>query len=318
MKNKVLIPQEISQVGLDFLRNHGYDIEPGCGSSEKDIINSIKDCSGLLIRNARITRNIIDAAPHLRVIGRHGVGVEAIDVEYATEKGIWVTNAPESNFNAVAEHTVMMILVLAKNLLQNNKVFMSGDFNIRHRIVNMELVNKTLGIVGFGRVGKAVAKKAYHGLGMHVIAYDPYFTNSEEFDFVTRSCELKEVFSQSDFITLHLPVTKSTKGLVDRGLLEVMKRTAYLINAARHEIFNEKDFINTIQAGSFAGAAIDVYAEDPPPLDSPMLNLPNIVYTPHNAAHTIEAFTDMALQAAQGVHEVLSGVSPTWPVNSIR
>jgi D-3-phosphoglycerate dehydrogenase len=209
----------------------------------------------------------------------------------------------------------MMILVLAKNLLENNKAFLAGDFDIRHRIVNMELTNKTLGIVGFGRIGKAVAKKAYYGFGMRVIVSDPHFKNSDEFDFVTRSLELEEVFSQSDFITLHLPVTKDTKGMVDHRLIEKMKQTAYLINAARFELLNERDFINALHEGIFAGAAIDVFNQDPPAIDSPMLNLPNVVYTPHNAAHTDEAFTKMALDAALGIHEVLSGIRPTWPVN---
>lgn len=317
MKDRILIPQEISRIGIDFLEKNGYVVDFGCGAGEKEIIRSINGCKGLLIRNARVTKAIIDAAPHLRVIARHGVGVDTIDVDYATKKNVWVTNAPESNFNAVAEHTIMMMLVLAKNLIEVHKTFSDGDFNVRHRIVNMELPNKTLGIVGFGRVGKEVARKAFFGLGMKVLVFDPYYTDTGNFNHVQKCRTLVELFSQSDFISLHLPVTVDTKGLINSDLLGCMKRTAYLINAARHEIINEEDFISAMVSRQFAGAAIDVFEADPPDNNSPMLHLPNVVYTPHNAAHTVEAFTNMAMHAAQGIHEVLSGNRPTWPVNNI-
>lgn len=317
MKQRVLVPQPIAPVGLDFLKSRGYEVDTGCGAGEADIIARIGSCSGLLIRNAKVTQAIIDAAPELKVIGRHGVGVETIDVAHATRRGIWVTNAPESNFNAVAEHTIMVILLLAKKFLKTHACFSDGDFDVRNRLVNLELSQKTLGIVGFGRVGRAVARKAHHGLEMKIIAYDPFSSPTADFDYVEFSKALDDVFSRSDFVTLHLPANEKTREIVDRHLFETMKPSAYLVNAARHEIVNEADFVAALQAKRIAGAAVDVYAKEPPDMTSAILRLPNVVYTPHNAAHTAEAFANMALHAAQGIHEILSGSRPTWPVNRI-
>lgn len=317
MKQRILVPQPISPIGLNFLKNQGYEVDTGCGAGEADIIEKIGSCSGLLIRNAKVTKKIIDAATELRVIGRHGVGVETIDVAYATQRGVWVTNAPESNFNAVAEHTIMTLLLLAKNFLEVHRCFTAGDFDVRNRIVNMELPQKTLGIVGFGRVGMSVARKAYHGFGMKIIAYDPFVSSSKEFNYVSFSKNIEHVFSTSDFITLHMPANEKTRSIINKNLFDKMKPTAYLINAARHEIVNERDFVDAIKAKRIAGAATDVYEKEPPDTASPMLCLSNVVYTPHNAAHTKEAFANMALDAAQGIHEILSGLKPTWPVNNI-
>jgi D-3-phosphoglycerate dehydrogenase len=318
MQERVLIPQNISSVGIEFLQQKGYEIKAGCCRTASDIMKQIRDCSALLVRNARIDKDIIDAAPNLKVIARHGVGIDNIDVSYATEKHIWVTNAPESNFNAVAEQVLMFLLQLSKNFIQVQRAFSQGGFDIRNRITNMELKGKTLGIVGFGKIGRAVAQKADCGLGMNIMVFDPYIPKEKQPETVVFVDDLEEIFSSSDFVTLHMPITPQTRGLIDGNIMKKMKPSAYLINAARQEILNEQDLVEILQKGAIAGAAIDVYASDPPDMKSPLFTLQNVILTPHNAAHTHEAFRNMALHAALGIYEVLSGQRPTWPVNSIN
>jgi D-3-phosphoglycerate dehydrogenase len=318
MSYTILIPQPISETGILYLDERGYTLKKGQGFTEDDIVRDIADADGLLIRNARITRRIIDAALKLKVIGRHGVGLDTIDVDYATQKGIQVTNAPLSNTNAVAEHTLLLILACAKHLVEIVTAFKGGDFDIRHRIKNIELRGKILGVVGCGRIGKLVAKSAYCGLGMKTIGYDPYIQKEALQDFTEITTNLEYLFSECDFITLHLPVTPETNKMIDKRYLSRMKKTAFLINAARAEILNEMDVIKALEDNSIAGLAIDVFDKEPPDMSSPLFKLSNVLSTPHNAAHTHEAFENMALHAAQGIHEVLSGKTPTWSANKIQ
>jgi D-3-phosphoglycerate dehydrogenase len=223
-KLKVLIPQQILSEGINYLTTLGYEVTHGSGFDELAIIDSIKDCSAILIRNAQITKKVIDAAPKLRVIARHGVGVDNIDVAYATERGIWVTNAPESNYNAVAEHTIMVLLALAKNLLINSEAFAKGDFNVRHRIINNEVKGKVLGVVGYGRVGKEVSKKAFYGLDMEVLVFDPFVKKEELPNFVNHSETLEHLFATSDYITLHLPSNPLTKEIINYNYLKLISK----------------------------------------------------------------------------------------------
>ncbi|MBM6911174.1 hydroxyacid dehydrogenase [Oscillibacter valericigenes] len=314
MEQKVLIPSDISQPGKDYLRERGYVIKMGRGIDEQTIMEDAADCDALLARNEHITRGIMEAAPHLKVISKHGVGLDKIDLDAARDLNIWVTNGPLSNTVAVAEHTMMLILACAKKLVLFDKAIRNGDYEIRNRVKGMDLEGKTLGLLGLGKIGHMVAKKAINGFGMKVLGYDP-FLPADRWDPEVRRCEtMEEIFSGSDIVSIHMPSTPETRNSVDARLIGMMKPTAYLINAARGDLIREEDLIEALKNNAIAGAGLDVYPAEPPSPEDPLFQLPNVVVTPHNAALTIETTDRMGLHAAMGIDEVLSGKQPTWPV----
>ena len=313
MCKKVLVIQPIRQNGYDYLKEKGYKVICGSGTTEDEIIRDANDCDGILVRNARITKKIMDAVPKLKVI-RHGVGLDTIDVDYARKKGIIVTNSPLSNYNAVAEHTMYFILACAKNACIVNQAFYNGDYDIRHKVTNMELHGKTLGILGLGRVGRAVAKKAKYGFDMDVIGYDPYVKQDVLGDMVTLYPQIKDIAKRADFLTIHLPLTPESKGIINKNVFEIMKQGCFLFNTSRGEVINESDMIDAVKSGKIAGGGFDVLEKEPPVKTHELFDYKNVILTPHNAAHTHEAFERMALHAAQGIDEALSGKDITWRV----
>ena len=317
-KFKVLIPQDIAEEGKKFLRDKGYEIKMGSGITVEDIKKDVVDCDAILIRTAPIPAEVIDASKKLKVIARHGVGVDNVDVERATKRGIYVTNAPESNSNTVAEHALGMIIALARNFIICDKATRNGDFEIRNRIKGIDLEEKTLGILGMGKIGKLLSKKAYYGLSMKVIGYDPFVDSNDFPEGVIKVDERDNLFKESDFISIHIPSTPETKRSIGMKDFKLMKKNAYLINVARGDIVNENELIDALVNGEIAGAGLDVYEQEPPPINHPFFKLDNVLLTPHNAALTKECMVRMALHAAQGIHEVLSGQKPTWPVNIVN
>ena len=313
MAKTVLIPSDISQPGKDYLTQRGYAIKMGRGLDEKTIMEDAADCDALLARNEHITRAIMEAAPHLKVISKHGVGLDKIDLEAAAEQNIWVTNGPLSNAIAVAEHTMMLLLACAKKLVRFDLAIRSGDYNIRNTMKGMDVEGKTVGIIGCGKIGSMVAKKCVHGFDMKAVGYDPFVPVEARLPEIEYVDTMEEVFRRADFVSLHVPATKDNAGFVNKDLLSLMKPTAYLLNAARGSIVNEADLCEALRSGRIAGAGLDVYAQEPPAADNPLFTLPNITVTPHNASLTYETTDRMGLHAAQGIDEVLSGGTPTWP-----
>jgi len=314
MAYKILIPQDVSEAGKRYLRDRGYEIKMGSGISVQTLQDEVGDCHGILARTARYPAEVLRAGTHLKVIGRHGVGVDNIDVEAATELGIYVTNAPESNAGSVAEHTIGLIIAAARHFVQCDAALRYGNFEIRNQLFGNDIEGKVLGLIGVGRVGRLVARKAARGLSMKVIGYDPFIDPAlvPEVEF-TESIE--NVLKNADFVSLHLPVNDTTMGLIDKIRLLKMKPSAYLINVARGGIVRENDLIEILSEKRIAGAALDVFAEEPPSPSNPLLKLDNVTVTPHNAALTRECMDRMAVHAAQGIDEVLAGRTPTWPVN---
>ncbi|GAB4112501.1 MAG: hypothetical protein Kow00103_02100 [Candidatus Caldatribacteriota bacterium] len=311
----VLIPQDIAAEGKSYLLQRGYTIKMGSGISLKEIKKDIIDCAAVLLRTAPLPAEALEAGRKLKVIARHGVGVDNIDIEKATELGIYVTNTPESNSNTVAELALGLIIALARNLIAGDKATRTGDFNFRNRCFGIDLEGKTLGVLGMGKIGKRLSVKAYHGLNMKVIGYDPY-VKKEDFPEIIERIEDREIlFSEADFVSVHIPSTPETKRSIALREFKLMKPTAYFINIARGDLIIEEDLVTALKEGIIKGAAIDVYEKEPPPTNHPFFNLNNIILTPHNASHTKEAMIRMAVQAAQGIDEVLSGKVPTWPVN---
>jgi len=315
MPYKVLIPQDISPAGKQFLNEKGYKIKMGSGISVETLKEEVQDCHAILARTAPFPREVLEAGKLLKVIGRHGVGTDNIDVGAATELGIYVTNAPQSNATSVAEHTIGLIIATARNLVRCDAAMRKGNFEIRNQIPGTDIGGKVLGLIGLGRIGKLVARKAAAGLEMKVIGYDPYIdsTAAPEVEFID---SIEALLQQADFVSLHLPANQTTVGLIDKSKLLMMKPSAYLINVARGGLVKEDDLAEILSQGRIAGAALDVFTEEPPDPSNPLLKLDNVTVTPHNAALTRECMDRMAVHAARGIDEVLSGKTPTWPVNS--
>lgn len=312
---KVLIPQEIAEEGISYLRERGYEIKMGSGNSLEEIKKDVVDCDAILARLGPFTSEVLEAGKKLKVIARHGVGVDNIDVKRATELGIYVTNAPESNSNTVAELALGLIIALARNLIAGDKAVRNNDFEFRNRKIGLDLEGKTLGVLGIGKIGRRLCLKAYYGLSMKVIGYDPFLRKEDFPEEVERIEDRDKLFSESDFISVHIPSTAETKKSIGMREFNLMKPTAFFINVARGDLVVEEDLAQALREVLIRGAAVDVYEKEPPPQNHPFLDLDNIILTPHNAALTNECMIRMAVQAAQGIDEVLSGRTPTWPVN---
>ncbi len=310
----VLIPSDISQPGKDYLRNKGYTIKMGRGDDEKTMMEDVIDCDAMLVRNEPITRNVMEAGNRLKIISKHGVGLDKIDLHAAQDLNIWVTNGPFSNTVAVAEHTLLLILACAKRLVFFDAAIRTGDYGIRNRVKGMDLDGKTLGLLGLGKIGNMVAEKAMNGFNMKILGYDPFLPAEKRNPKILYCDTIEEIFSESDIVSIHMPSTSETRRSIGKNLIGLMKPTAYLINAARGDLICEEELIEILQAGKIAGAGLDVFSTEPPNPNNPLFQLSNVVVTPHNAALTLETTDRMGIHAAMGIDEVLSGKQPSWPV----
>lgn len=316
MAYKVLIPQDVMEEGKAFLREKGYKIKMGSGITVDEIKSDVVDCDAILARTAPFPEEVIEAGEKLRVIARHGVGVDNIAVKRAEELGIWVTNARESNSNTVAEYATGMIVALGRNFVRGDRAVRSGDWELRNRVRGVDIDGKTLGVLGMGKIGRLVTMKAALGLSMKVIGYDPFLAPGDFPEEVEKVDEWDDIFERSDFISVHIPSSPETKKAIGKAEFDRMKNGAFLINAARGDVVDEEALAAALEAGDIAGAGLDVYEQEPPAADCRLYGLENVILTPHNAALTIECMRRMAMHAAQGIHEVLTGKKPTWPVNS--
>lgn len=315
MAFKVLIPQDITELGKNYLKENGCEVIIGSASDVDTIIREVADCDAILARTALFPKEVFAAAPKVKVIGRHGIGVDNIDVKYCEENGIWVTYAPTSNANSVAEHTIYLMLSCARNASLIDSEFRNGNFEIRNKAKGMDLEGKTLGLIGMGRIGAMVAKKAILGFGMKVVGFDPYLKPENAPEGVTLVASKEEVFQQADFVSLHTPATPETKKSVGMAQFKLMKKGAFLINAARGEVVNEQELIEALEQGVIRGAGLDVFEQEPPAKDNKLLSMRNVIVTPHNAALTQESMDRMGLHAAMGIVDVKNGKVPAWPVN---
>jgi D-3-phosphoglycerate dehydrogenase len=305
---KVLVREEIAPAGVDLLREH-FEVDV---DGEGDLAEKIGAYDAIVIRSAtKLTADLIEKADNLKVIGRAGVGVDNVDVEAATRRGIVVANAPESNVVSAAEHTVGLLVALARNIPQAHAALVEGRWE-RSKWGGVELAEKTLGILGFGRIGQQVARRAV-GLQMRVIAYDP-FVSAERFrELGVEQGTFDEVLARSDFVTLHLPLNDETRGAIDGEAIAKMRDGARLVNAARGELLDEQALAGALRSGKLAGAAIDVFAQEP--YSGPLLEAPNIVVTPHLAASTDEAQDRAGVIVAEQVVAALQGGLVTNAVN---
>jgi D-3-phosphoglycerate dehydrogenase len=311
---KVLVTEKLAEPAVELLREE-FEVDVLLGLGREDLLERIGSYDGLIVRSTtKVTAEVIERADNLKAIGRAGIGVDNIDIEAATKRGILVANAPESNTVAAAEHTLALMLAAARRIPAADSSLRDGEWN-RSAFKGIEVAEKTLGLVGLGHVGTIVARGAV-GIGMRVLAYDPYVSEDRMRSMnVERAESLDEIFEHSDFVSLHVPRTPQTAGMVDADALEKMKPTAYLINAARGGIVDETALYNALKEGTIAGAALDVFQEEPT-TQSPIFSLPNVVVTPHLGASTAEAQDRAGVTAAEQVASALRGAVPMHAINA--
>ncbi len=303
---KILIADSISQRGIDELsREGGLDITIKPGLSETELIEIIPEFSSIVVRSqTKVTANILKAGKSLRVVGRAGVGVDNVDVEVATQRGVLVLNAPGGNTVSTAEHTFSLLLSVARKIPQADAAVRGGKWD-RKNLEGVELYNKTLGVIGMGRIGSELSRRAI-AFGMRVIAYDPYLSATRARSLqVELVDELDDLLATSDFISLHTPLTPETRHILDAGRLQRTKRGVRIINCARGGLIDETALANALQDRHVAAAALDVFEIEPLPNDSPLRSAPNLVLTPHLGASTAEAQESVGIEIAQSVRAAL-------------
>lgn len=313
MKYTVLIPEDVAASGKEYLRNRGYLLKIGVPTDMESLKREIADADAVLVRNAKYPVEVLAAGERLKVVARHGTGVDNIAVAEAERLGIWVVNGPTANINTVAEYAVALVMSLGCWLPRLDRRTREGDWSLRTAMDRRELHGKTLGIVGFGRIGRLVAEKAGLGLGMRILAYDPRPLDDVPANVVMEG-GLDRLLAEADYVTAHLPATPETRGMFNYAAFGKMRPGAFFINCARGEICVEADLVRALGEGLIAGAGIDVY-EDEPRLESPLFAMDQVIVSQHNAGLSVEANEKMSLHAAIGVDEILSGKIPTWPVN---
>lgn len=310
---KVFLTERIHEDAVAYLQEN-FEVVQGTSTEADEIIRQAQGCSAILIRSAKITAEIMDAIPTLKVVAKHGMGVDNIDVEHATKKGILVVNAPFSNLNAVAEHIVMLLIGLSKRVVRMDKLLRAGQYAQRNTYKTIELKGSTVGIIGMGKISRLVVKKLA-GFEMNMIASDPYVTQEDVADLPVTMVSAEEVYTQSDFVIIHTSLFPSTYHLVGAEQFKMMKPTACMINAARGAVIDEAAMIRALQSGEIAGAGLDVFEQEPPEADNPLFAMEQVVLSPHNAALSDGALRAMAMDSAQGVMEYLTGQPVTYPVN---
>ena len=303
---KVLVCDPISQTGIDHLQQQdGIEtIILDRTHSEEELLPLIKDISAIAVRSeTKITKTIIESAQELKIVGRAGVGVDNIDIEAATQNGVIVMNTPGGNTIATCELTFSMMMALARNIPQAHGSMSSGEWN-RKAYKGVELYNKTLGVLGMGRIGGEVARRAV-AFGMQVMAFDPYITPSRAKALQVELASLEEIYNSADFITVHMPLTDETRGMINKDTFTKMKPEVRLLNCARGGIINEKDLFDALKGGVIAGAALDVYESEPLDNNSELRECPNLILTPHLGASTKEAQDNVGLEVSQGITDYL-------------
>lgn len=310
---KILALDGIAADGIAHLREYGFNVDVKPSQSEEDLAQILPSYSALLVRSGtRVTAKVLAGAEGLQVIGRAGVGVDNIDVVEAARRGIQVVNSPGGNTVAAAEHTMGLLLALARNIPRADEQLRQGRWE-RKALGGVELAGKVLGILGLGKVGTAVAQRA-RAFEMKVIGHDPYLCADRVRRLGVELLGLEEVLRRADFISLHLPLTPETRHLIGPELLSLVKPSARLVNVARGGIICEDALCGALAAKRLAGAALDVFEEEPA-VENPLCHLDNVIVTPHLGASTGEAQVRVAMEVAQDVAGILRGQSPVNPVN---
>ena len=304
---KILVTETIHEVGPALLKEAGHQLV--FADRDPDIIRrEIVDCDAIIVRIIDLPKELLESAKSLKIISKHGVGVDNIDLEYCKSRGIAVTTAPNANSLSVAEHAFALMMALAKNIIPVSKEYREVGFAAKNHAPGVELTGKTLGVIGAGRIGKHLIHMGQLGFRMRVIAYDPYVTELPE--GVERASSLEELLREADVVSLHCVLNEETRKMVNRHCLEQMKPSALLINCARGPIVDEEALIEALRSGRIAGAGLDVTDPEPLSPDSPLFQMENVIVTPHYAPTTLEASIRVSRIAAENVQAYLAGETP--------
>lgn len=310
---RVLLFEDMHEAGKRILAERGEVIMAKTWK-EEDLLAQVKDVDAIIIRaNGSITARLMDAAPRLKVIGRHGIGVDSIDLPAASARGIVVCNTPAANVESVAEHAVALMLAVSKQILRADKALRQGRWEARYDYIGQELFGRKLGLIGMGRIGTRVAEICHLGFGMPVVYYDLLDYPQVEEKLDAGKALMEDVLKNADIISLHVPLSTATRNLIGREQFAMMKTGAILINTARGPVVDEAALVEALNTGKLAGAGLDVYCIEPTPRNNPLFRLENVVVTPHMAAHTEDALRMMSM-IAQDVVRVLNGQDALYRV----
>ena len=307
MSYRVLVTDSIADSGLEILRKaQDVDLDYRPGLKGKELLDAVAQSDALITRSGTaVTRELVNTGRRLRIVGRAGVGLDNVDVDACTERGILVINAPTANIMSATEHTMAMLLAFCRNIPEAHASVKRGEWT-RSKFLGIELNGKVLGVIGLGRIGTRVTARA-KAFGMRVIAYDPYIAPTVFERVAAEQVSLDELLEQADVITVHTPLTDETRGMIGADEIAKMKRGVVLVNCARGGIYEENALAEALESGKVAGAAIDVYEDEPPPKDHPLLKAKNAILSPHIGANTIEAQDRVAVQTSEMVVEALRG-----------
>lgn len=313
MTKTVAIPQNLAQAGKDYLTQHGMTLVELDDMSTAAIAQQAKEVDGIVLMTDPFGNELADQMPNLKVIARHGVGYDNVDQDFWGQQGVWVTITPNANAATVAETALAEMLDLSKDLTGQSTAMRRGDGQYKVTHLGFDLAGKSLGIMGFGRIGRALGKLV-QSLNMRVLIYDPFVQQTDLGELVDRDTLLRE----SDVISLHMAVTPENKQGIGEREFTMMKDSAYLVNLGRGALVDQAALIAALKAHTIAGAALDVFDEEPLPLNSPFFSLDNALLTPHIASNTQEAMDRMAVDSASEVVRVLQGKAPQWAVNQVQ
>jgi D-3-phosphoglycerate dehydrogenase len=293
---KVLMLEPIRPIGFKMLEDAGVEVVVAPNRDEKTAAEMIDGFDGIITRTTYVGKEIIDNGNKLKVIGRHGAGLDIVDVKYAEQKGIQIAYTPAANARSVAEYVMTLMLAMTRHLIPGDKAQrIDKDFTKRGEFMGHDLEGKTLGIIGLGRIGRYIAKMASQGFDMKIIGYDPYVTQADLMKLnIEKSDSIDEILKNSDIVTLNCPLTEQVKGIINYERLKMMKKNAFLINCARGPIIVENDLAKALNNKVIAGAAIDVFSEEPPRKDNPLFDAPNLIATPHIATMSHESMDRMS------------------------
>lgn len=314
---KVLITNKISEYGLKIFDDAGFEVVMSPSPDVKDVKALIGDCDAIVARMTPVKAELINVAPKLKIIGMHGVGLDAIDVKLATERGIAVTYAPAANSRSVAEFAMAFVLASSRKLTGADQALrLNLSFKERDRFVGHDVEGKTIGIIGMGRIGSTIAQMAVRGFDMKVLGYDPFVSAGDmEKKGAEKAKSIEALLRRSDFVSLNCAPTPDMAGLMDYEHFKMMKQGAYFINCARGVLVVETDLLRALKEGVIAGAALDVFAKEPVPEDDPLLAAPGLIATAHIAASTTESMDRVACTVANDFVRFFKGDRPEFPAN---
>ncbi len=312
---KVLI-QPIHEAGARLLAEKGCDVRLALDPSPAALARDLEGCQAFLVRTAPVPAALIDGATCLQVIARHGVGTDNVDLAAATRRKIPVCITPRANAVSVAEHVLALMLALAKQVVAYDAAVRNGQWEVRDGLRAVDLAGKTLGIIGMGRIGTLVCRKAKAAFEMEVLACDPFVAPQRMEQAGAKVVEtVPQLLRAADFVTLHAPSSPQTKGLIGHAEIAAMKPTSFLVNTGRGSLVDEEALVRALEERRIAGAGLDVFGREPPAATHPLFGLPNVVLTPHSAGLTAESAVRMATEAAQAVIDALEGRRPEGVIN---